>query len=148
MKTLLNFPFSVTAFAATLVATSSLSGADFEPEKRAWSLDAGLESKKFEKSVEERDEAGMRIVDLESYISGRVASQAAIWVKSVKGEKSFSRREMTLSDFKEEHAKQVKDGYAISDFEATRDGATLNFGAVWLLKMSILAPLFNRFAQN
>ena len=126
-KTLLQV--SLMTFAVCCAA--HLTGADFEPEKRAWTLDAGLKSKKFEAAVQERGDEGMRIVDLESYIAGHVASQAAIWVKSVKGEKSFSRSGMTLGEFKEEHAKQLKKGLAISDFEATRDGATLDFGAVW-----------------
>ena len=126
-KTLLK----TSAIALVVCYASHLSGADFEPEKRAWALDAGLKSKKFEKSVQERGDEGMRIVDLESYIAGHVSSQAAIWVKSIKGEKSFSRSKMTMGDFKEEHAKQRKKGFAISDFEATRDGATLDFGAVW-----------------
>ena len=126
-KTLLQ----ASTIALAVCCASHLTGADFEPEKRAWTLDAGLKSKKFEETVQERGEEGMRIVDLESYIAGHAPSRAAIWVKSVKGEKSFSRHGMTLGEFKEEHAKQLKKGLAISDFEATRDGATLDFGAVW-----------------
>jgi len=112
-------------------ACGLLSAADFEPEKRQWAFEAGLEPDRFEKAIAEREDDGMRIVDLESYIAGRLPSQAAIWVKSLRREKSFARTQMTLGEFKEEHAKRVKDGFALTDFEATRDGATLNFGGVW-----------------
>ena len=118
------------------VALASLMGisqaADYDGSSIEWKLDAGLEGDRFEKAMEERRKAGMRVVDFEQYRSGRVTKQAALWVKSMPSDEWESKRELTITELKKAHEEATKRGFVIVDVEADRTGATLHFGGVWL----------------
>ncbi len=118
--------------AAGLTAAVSLQGADYDSSSIEWKLDAGLESDRFEKMIEDRRKEGMRVVDFEQYRSGRATKQAAVWVKSMPSDEWDSKTALTIVEFKKANEKNLKRGYVLVDIEADRSGATLNFGGVWL----------------
>ncbi len=125
------FGFLTAAF-VSLSFCGALSAADYDGSSIEWKLDAGLEGERFEKAMEERREAGMRLVDFEQYRSGRVTKQAAIWVKSMPSDEWESKKELSFVEFKKAHEEATKRGFVIVDVEADRSGATLHFGGVWL----------------
>jgi|GEM_PF-886779 hypothetical protein len=123
---------SLTVAIALVSLSGSLHAADYDGSSIEWKLDAGLEGDRFEKTMEERRKAGMRVVDFEQYRSGRITKQAALWVKSMPSDEWESKKELTVTELKKAHEEAVKRGFVIVDVEADRSGATLHFGGVWL----------------
>lgn len=122
----------IAAIASIALAGSTLNGADYDATSTEWKLDAGLETARFEETIENRRKEGMRVVDFEQYRSGRSTKQAALWVKAMPSDEWDSKRGLTVVEYKEENEKNLKRGFVPVDIEVDRVGASLNFGGVWL----------------
>ena len=88
-----------------MLSVANVFGADYDGSSIEWKLDAGLEKERFDKLLEDRLKAGMRVVDFEQYRSGRITKQAAIWVKSMPSDEWLTKSGMMVTGFKEENKK-------------------------------------------
>ncbi len=116
----------------SLAFCAALNASDYVGESRPWEIDAGLERNRLPGLEEKRRESKLRLVDYESYKSGRSYAVTAVWAQSDKGEKWNFTSGVNLSEFKSSHEKNATKGFSITEIEIDRIGASLQFAGVWV----------------
>lgn len=117
--------------AASLLAMNGLFASDHTDYEVESQFKSGLDRGKFSQAFKDLNSSGFRIVDIETYRSGRSTTVSTIWNKTGEGEGWQITMSQPISDFVKTHEKHVENGYALVEFEVDRNGATLHFSGIW-----------------
>ncbi len=125
--------FSRLALSA-LALGSAIAGyaSDFKDTEVEWEFKSGLDKAAFAKAFNAKIKEGFRIVDIETYRSGRSTTVSTIWTKLAESEVWQVEMSLPIAEFLDKHEEHVKNGYSLVEFEVDRFGATLHFSGVWL----------------
>lgn len=128
------FTFFKSAFgAATLfVGLTTASASDFSDQEVEWEFKSGLDRSGFAESFSRLTKDNFRIVDIETYRSGRNTTVSTVWTKINEGDAWQIETSKPIKAFIEAHTKHLENGYSLVEFEVDRFGATLHFSGVWL----------------
>lgn len=134
-----NFTFSRFAslaksagIAASFIAAAGLFAADYSDYEIESQFKSGLDRGKFAEAFKSLNDDGFRIVDIETYRSGRSTTVSTIWNKLASGEGWQISMSQPISEFIKVHEKHTENGYSLVEFEVDRNGATLHFSGIWL----------------
>lgn len=117
--------------------------ADYDEEEREWQFESGLDKSSFAQRAQELSDSDFRIVDLESYRSGRSPSVTTVWAKINEGDMWLVEMKLPVSDFNRANEKYTSEGYALVEFEIDRTGgANLHFSGVWLKSLEPITTEF------
>ncbi len=130
-----------------LSLSAALYASDFSAETKPWEIDAGIERNRLPGLEEKRRDAKLRLVDFESYKSGRSYAVTALWAQSDKGEKWNFESGVNISEFKASHEKNVSKGFAITEVEVDRVGASLQFAGAWV-KSKVQQPTVFHYGMD
>lgn len=106
--------------------------ADSGEREVEWAFKSGLDKAAFAEAFKSLTKDGYRIVDLESYRSGRSSTASTIWTKLAPDQAWKIEMSLPITEFLAAHKKHQGDGFALVELEADRTGATLHFSGVWL----------------
>jgi len=109
---------------------------DFSGKEADWEFKAGLDRQGFAENFARLTDEGFRIVDIETYRTGRVVSVSTIWTEMDAGDSWRIESSMPISDFLKAHEEHLEKGFSLVEFEVDRFGATLHFSGVWLERES------------
>lgn len=124
---------SRTAFFSTFVAIAAgLSASDHSDFEIEYEFKSGLDRARFADAFKDLNSDGYRIVDIETYRSGRSTTVSTIWNKMAEGDGWQISMSQPISEFIKVHEKHLENGYSLSEFEVDRNGATLHFSGIWL----------------
>lgn len=120
------------ALASSALIAVGVSASDYSDYEIESEFKSGLDRGKFAETFKDLNEGGYRIVDIETYRSGRSTTVSTIWNKMEPGEGWQISMSQPISDFIKVHEKHLENGYSLVEFEVDRNGATLHFSGIWL----------------
>ncbi|EDY81730.1 hypothetical protein VDG1235_1348 [Verrucomicrobiia bacterium DG1235] len=123
---------TVLAAAMAFFAVSGAKASDFAETEVEWEFKSGLDRAGFAEAFNGLVKKGYRIVDIESYRSGRTTSVSTVWTKLGESEAWQIEMSLPIAVFLKVHEKHLENGYALVEFEVDRFGATLHFSGVWM----------------
>lgn len=128
--------------AAALICLSRGVASDLKETEVEWDFKSGLDRSNFASTFDAKVKAGFRLVDIETYRSGRSTAISTIWTKSSEGENWQIEMSLPISEFLKAHEGHLKNGYSLVEFEVDRFGATLHFSGVWMKRAEGLESEF------
>ncbi|MBC2605552.1 hypothetical protein [Pelagicoccus albus] len=126
------FRYLAIAF-AWVSAWAVVQAADYTDKPVEFQFKSGLDRANFAKAFKELNDQGYRIVDIESYRSGRSTTVSTIWNKLKEGDGWQIAMSLPVAEFVDTHNKHLEAGYSLVEFEVDRNGATLHFSGIWRL---------------
>lgn len=119
--------------AAAVVTSATLSlASDYKEMEVETQFRSGLDRTNFSDAFKTYNKDGYRIVDIETYRSGRSTSVSTIWTKLAPNESWQIKMSAPIAEFLKAHEDHVKNGYSLIEFEVDRNGATLHFSGIWV----------------
>ncbi|MFA0961061.1 serine hydrolase [Roseivirga sp. BDSF3-8] len=100
-------------------------------EGLAWSSKRNLTSQQFGDYFQERQEAGMRIVDIEAYETNSGIRYAAIWHENKNNIQWAEYRDMSRETYQDKIDQFSADGYRVIDFESYTLNGSQKYAAIW-----------------
>ncbi|MBK1877109.1 hypothetical protein [Pelagicoccus mobilis] len=119
------------AVSAGALAACSLLASDYSDYEVESQFKSGLDRGKFAEAFKSLNSEGYRIVDIETYRSGRSVAVSTIWNRMSSGEGWQITMSQPISEFVKVHEKHTGNGYSLVEFEVDRNGATLHFSGIW-----------------
>lgn len=132
LRNILNTALAAAAFG--MLAHVDTSASDYNDVPVEWEFKSGLDRAAFADAFKKLTKDGFRIVDIETYRSGRSTTVSTIWTKMLETDGWRIETSLPVADFLKAHNGHLENGYSLVEFEIDRFGATLHFSGVWLKK--------------
>lgn len=123
---------ATTAAALVTLGCVGLSASDYNDTPVEWEFKSGLDRAGFAEAFKKLTKENFRIVDIETYRSGRSTTVSTIWTEMPEGDGWQIETSMPIADFLKAHKGHLENGYTLVEFEVDRFGATLHFSGIWL----------------
>ncbi|MGD8495432.1 MAG: serine hydrolase [Gemmatimonadales bacterium] len=101
------------------------------PDYRGWRAHDDLTSTAYHEKWKEYEEMGWRPADVEAYQTDEGLRFAGVWVANVEDVDTWSRRNMTTSEYDEAYEMRRDAGYRMIDFEAYPTANGVRYATIW-----------------